>query len=242
MSDSPDPWREEPKPRGRLPLLLLLAVGVAALIGFLIWRFPYALEGRGEWATLIYMLVFLALVSGGALHKGVRMRQMIRNAAIWVGIAGAVGIGYGYRFELTAVKDRLLGELVPGVGREGPGGEVRFRAGAGGHYRIEALVDGVAVRFLVDTGASDVVLSPRDAARLGLDPARLDYSRTYRTANGVVKGAPIILDRIQVGPIVVRDVPGSVNGAPLGASLLGMSFLERLSGYSVENGTLVLRQ
>ena len=55
-------------------------------------------------------------------------------------------------------------------------------------------------------------------------------------------GAPITLPQIRIGPIEVRDVPASVNGVPLNASLLGMSFLERLSGYRVENGTLTLRQ
>ena len=59
---------------------------------------------------------------------------------------------------------------------------------------------------------------------------------------GVVMGAAVTLPSIRIGPIEVRDVPGSVNGAPLDASLLGMSFLERLSGYKVENGTLILRQ
>ena len=55
-------------------------------------------------------------------------------------------------------------------------------------------------------------------------------------------GAPGTLPQIRIGPIEVRDVPASVNGAPLYASLLGMSFLERLSGYRVENGTLTLRR
>ena len=55
-------------------------------------------------------------------------------------------------------------------------------------------------------------------------------------------GASITLPTIRIGAIEVRDVPASVNGAQLDASLLGMSFLEKLSGYSVENGTLTLRQ
>ena len=58
----------------------------------------------------------------------------------------------------------------------------------------------------------------------------------------MVRGAPVDLDTVQIGPITIRNVDASVNGAPLGGSLLGMSFLERLSGYSVENGTLILRR
>jgi aspartyl protease family protein len=188
------------------------------------------------------MLCFLALVAGGVFHKGLRASQVLKYACIWIGIAGIVGLGYAYRFELGVVKDRFLAELVPGAGVSATGGEIQFRADSSGHFIVEALVNGVSVRFLVDTGASDVTLSPRDAGRIGLDANRLNFNRPYRTANGVVMGAPVTLPSIRIGPIEVRNVPGSVNGAPLGASLLGMSFLERLRGYRVENGTLILRQ
>ena len=94
----------------------------------------------------------------------------------------------------------------------------------------------------MSAGVSDVVLVPSDAVRLGFDLSQLNYSRRYRTANGIVKCAPVELGRVRIGPIEVRNVRASVNGAPLGMSLLGVSFLERLSGYSVENGTLTLRR
>lgn len=103
-------------------------------------------------------------------------------------------------------------------------------------------MNGVSVIFLLDTGASDIVLDPGDAVRLGFNLDRLAFTRRYQTANGVVKGAPIRLDSVQIGPIKLRNVSASVNGAPLGRSLLGMSFLDRLSGYGVENGTLILRR
>lgn len=243
MSEQRDPWPEAPKPKRRFLSPLWLFVGaVAILVGLLLWRFPFAMEEHGAWAHLVYMLCFLALVAGGVFHKGLRASQFLKYAAIWIGIAGIAGLGYAYRFELGGIKDRFVGELVPGGGVSSSGGEVLFRADSSGHYSVEALVEGTAVRFLVDTGASDVTLSPRDAERIGLDLDRLQFNRPYQTANGLVMGAPVTLARIRIGPIEVRDVAASVNGAPLGASLLGMSFLQRLSGYRVENGTLILRQ
>jgi aspartyl protease family protein len=112
-------------------------------------------------------------------------------------------MGYAYRFELSAVRDRFLGELVPGQGQEGTGGEIRFRAGGGGHFRLKAFVNDLPLQFLVDTGASDVVLAPADAVRVGFDLNQLNYSRRYQTANGIVKGAPVELGRVQIGPIEV---------------------------------------
>ncbi|MGY9003663.1 MAG: retropepsin-like aspartic protease family protein, partial [Rhodospirillales bacterium] len=69
----------------------------------------------------------------------------------------------------------------------------------------------------------------------------LNFSRRYATANGVVFGAPIRLDKIEIGPIVVKAVRASVNGADMRRSLLGMSFLERLNGFNISKNILTLR-
>ena len=102
-------------------------------------------------------------------------------------------------------------------------------------------MDGVAVRFLVDTGASHVILSAGDARRLGFDLDSLTYSRPYRTAAGTVFAAPVVLGAVTIGPIRIAGVQASVGGAALGQSLLGMSFLNRLSGYRVAGGRLTLQ-
>jgi clan AA aspartic protease (TIGR02281 family) len=112
---------------------------------------------------------------------------------------------------------------------------------AGGHYMIEAAVNGAPVTFLVDTGASDIVLTMADAERLGFHPATLRFTQRFATANGEVRGAPVVLREIRVGQFSLFNAPASVNEAPLRVSLLGMSFLQQLNGYGVENGKLVLR-
>ena len=243
MVNSPAPRRgdEDDRNRGRPRVFWFIVAALIGLVGLLVWRFPYALSDSGDWMNLIYMLAVLVLVSGGVFHQGFRARQSLRHAAIWIGLACVIGLGYSNRFELATLGNRFFGELVPGMGVSGDDGEVMFRAGAGGHYQVEGLVNGVAVRFLLDTGASDVVLSPRDAARIGFNSTNLEFSRTYRTANGGVQAAPVTLDSIEIGPIRIRNVSAAVNGAPLDTSLLGMSFLDRLTGYRVENGTLTLQ-
>ncbi|MGF1610294.1 MAG: TIGR02281 family clan AA aspartic protease [Kiloniellales bacterium] len=119
--------------------------------------------------------------------------------------------------------------------------EITIRKDVSGHFLLTARVEGVAIRFLVDTGASDVVLSPDDAQRLRLNSRNLNYSREYQTANGTVRAAPVTLRDLQIGQLEVYDLEASVNEAPMGISLLGMSFLERLDGYAVEGNTLILR-
>lgn len=122
-----------------------------------------------------------------------------------------------------------------------PALELVIPAGPHGHFMVEAVVDGTPLEFMVDTGASDVVLSPADARRIGLRPENLRFTRRFRTANGEVAGAPVVLRELRLGQQSAYDVEASVHGAPLPVSLLGMSFLGRLRGYEVDDGRLILR-
>jgi aspartyl protease family protein len=112
-----------------------------------------------------------------------------------------------------------------------------------GHFKTEARVEGRFVNFLVDTGASVVVLRETDAARVGIRPMPRDYTALISTANGKIKAAPAKLDRVEVGGITVFDVPALVlPDEALGENLLGTSFLSRLKRYEYANGRLVLEQ
>ncbi len=113
-------------------------------------------------------------------------------------------------------------------------------AGPQGHFVLEAVVNGVPITFLLDTGASEIVLTMADARRLGFSPQSLAFTQTYHTANGEVQGAPVRLRELRVAQFSLYDLDASVNAAPLPISLLGMSFLERLHGYRVEDRRLIL--
>jgi aspartyl protease family protein len=111
-----------------------------------------------------------------------------------------------------------------------------------GHFRVEAAVDGRRMEFLVDTGASVIALRESDAGRLGIHPAQREYTVNASTANGMVRAAPIELNRVEVGAITVRNVSGLVlPDEALAHNLLGMSFLSRVR-WEHRNGRLVLEQ
>ena len=112
-----------------------------------------------------------------------------------------------------------------------------------GHFQVEARVEGRFVDFVVDTGASLVVLRESSAARAGIRPQPRDYTATAVTANGRIKAAPARIDRIEVGGITVYDVPAMVlPDEVLSKNLLGVSFLSRLRRYEYANGRLLLEQ
>ena len=116
-------------------------------------------------------------------------------------------------------------------------------AGRDGHFAVQSRVNGVFTDFMVDTGASVVVLRESDAANAGLHPMPADYTAVVSTANGKVKAAPVKVDRIEVGGITVYDVQAMVLPDDiLGKNLLGMAFLSRLKRYEVADGRLVMEQ
>ena len=167
--------------------------------------------------------------------------RRLRHAAVWLAVAAVLAIGYSYRFELTDLAKRLGGEIIPYAAVTSEDGSVRVRAHRDGHFYVNSRANGQEIRFLVDTGATSVALSPADAARIGFDPARLDFSRRLQTAGGMVRGAPVVIRSLEIGGIQLTNVRAVVNEQAMPHSLLGISALDRLSGYEVRDGTLTLK-
>lgn len=123
--------------------------------------------------------------------------------------------------------------------RPGAGHALVYRAGPTGHVLLTAEVGGAPVRFLVDTGASLVFLSPKDARAVGIDPDALAFTEAVHTGNGTVRAAPLVLPEVSIGQLAIENVAAAVLDN-LDQSVLGMSFLGRLKGFAMREGTLTL--
>jgi aspartyl protease family protein len=235
-----------PSPPGTGPKrwfwFLVVAVGLTGLVIWLIDRYPNALDSRDAMINITRYGAILLLVASGILgSRSLNVKKAVRDIAIWVAILAGLVALYGFRDELSAIGMRITGELEPARGNETDHGEMLYRRSADGHFYIDAKVNGQSVRFLVDTGASDIVLSPADAERSGFDRSELAFNRQYQTANGIGWGAPVVLRSIEAGAIRFRGVAASVNDAAMSESLLGMGFLDRLSGFEFRGDSLILR-
>ena len=123
------------------------------------------------------------------------------------------------------------------------GRSVTIPRDARGHFQVGGRIDGRRVEFMVDTGASVIALSEREASRLGIRPSRDDYTAQVKTANGTVKAAPVTLNNVDIDGLVVRNVRALVvPGNALSENLLGLSYLTKLKRFEYANGKLVLEQ
>jgi clan AA aspartic protease (TIGR02281 family) len=168
-------------------------------------------------------------------------------AIAWLAVCGA-GTALGsvlfdhVRFPRAAVAPPASDRHAPAARRDNrpPPNVAVFPADPSGHFFVDAEVNGAAVRFLVDTGASVVALAPQDAEAAGLAPGQLRFSTPIQTANGVAHAAPVTLREIRLGQMSEDEVPAVVLDVATPYSLLGMSFLRRLERYEIEDRELRL--
>ena len=221
-------------------IALLIAVGLALLIS----ADAGSLVGlsQAQTAQLIPLLVILIVFAGGLFTRRRKASELVSSVLLWVGIVGVAALAYTYRDELTGMAARVAGEFRPGVAIvDAENGSATFRRGVGGHFEINATVNGHTTPMIFDTGASAVVLTIADAEAAGIDADGLAFTIPVSTANGTGRAARVRLDRLEVGGIVRERVVAFVaESGALDMSLLGMTFLETLSRYSVTQNSLEL--
>ncbi len=169
------------------------------------------------------------------------MKSPVLTAAVLVG---------GVAFALTGVRESLMKdrsdpaafEMAASATPAPANGMARITRQRDGHYWTTAIINNVPVRFLVDTGASAVVLTGADAQKLGINPAHLTRRTEVQTAAGRVQAGTTYLQLISIEGVRVAGVEAMVIEQGLEHSLLGMSFLSKLSRWEVTQDAIVLRQ
>ncbi len=178
----------------------------------------------------LFGYVFLALAVVWAINN----IETIKTAAIHL----------GFNLPASAPTDGRAHQTRKAVkAKHQPVGYVELAANNHGHYQARVEVNGRSIDAMVDTGATVVVMSHRDARRAGIMVAPSDYTGRARTANGIARVAPVMLARVRLGDIVVRNVRGLISEpGKLDGTLLGMSFLSKLSRFEIRSGRLILQE
>jgi aspartyl protease family protein len=221
-------------------IALLVAIGIAVLIG----ADAGSMFGltQEQTAQVVPLVILLIVIAGGLFSRRRKFSELLGGVILWVGIFGIAIVGYTFRDDLYLIAGRVFGELRPGVAVvDSANGTATFQRGMGGHFQVDSHVNGAPMTLIFDTGASAVVLTEKDARAAGIDTDALGYTIPVSTANGTGRAAAVVLDEMEVGGIVRRDVRAYIAEAgALDTSLLGMTFLETLSRYAVTSNALEL--
>ncbi len=168
------------------------------------------------------------------------MRSFIVFGGLALGVAGLIGGWLDRGTSTSAPQPATKASSASAPPSSGPR-VVSIGRDDRGHFKAHGRVDGRQVSFMVDTGASVIALTEREADRLGVRPSRDAFTASVQTANGVVRAAPVTLNSVEIGGLVVRDVKALVvPGRGLSENLLGLSYLTRLKRFEYANNRLVL--
>ena len=190
--------------------------------------------GDFDYGRVIYLVLLLtAVCSWVFVQNRQTLGKTVQQLAIWAFIFLGVIAGYG-------LWEDIRHTVQPRQTVVGNSGQIEVPRSSDGHYYLTLDINTVPITFLVDTGATDVVLNASDARRAGIDPDKLAYLGRASTANGVVRTASVRLDSITLGGITDENIRVQVNQAELDQSLLGMAYLQRWSSIEIRNGSLLL--
>ena len=175
-----------------------------------------------DYAHLTYLTLLTAVLVGSVLMSRTGLWKTLRQLATWLliiaGVAFAAALWSDIRKNSAPAKKLLLQD-----------GAILIPKQADGHFHVTLNVNGIEIPFLIDTGATTVILSQKDAQKLGFDPNKLAFWDSANTANGEVKLAQVRLATVALERHVDRNIAAYVNAGKLPVSLLGMSYLSKFS-------------
>jgi len=191
---------------------------------------------ENDFSRLIYLSVLVVAILGSVLisRRGA-YGKMFRQAGVWLLIfMGLVAI-------VASWQDiRQSGQTMSF--QQSEDSAIIIPKEIDGHFHLTVTINDRPIEFLVDTGASDIVLTRKDAARVGFDPNRLDYWGMANTANGTVRLAIIRLETVRLGEFIDKNIRASVNKAPMEKSLLGMRYLSKFRAIEISNDQMILKR
>ncbi|MCI2398167.1 TIGR02281 family clan AA aspartic protease [Aliiroseovarius subalbicans] len=186
-----------------------------------------------DFGHLTYLILLGAAIAGYFIAEnrqslGKTTRQLIVWGLLFLGVIAGYGLWGDIRHQI-APRQSVAGS-----------GQITVPRGFDGHFYLVLRMNDTPVNFVVDTGASEVVLTLDDARRIGLDPAALTYTGRAFTANGEVRTAPARVAQVSLSGIRDENLRVSVNEGDMDISLLGMSYLRRFEKIEISDDTLTL--
>ena len=190
--------------------------------------------------NLVFAIGALVLVASVLFSRRIGFGEIVRNILAWGAIFALFIIGFSYQREILAVWSRVSGEMTGANEQMVVGDTLRIRQSADGHFWVEAKVNTLPVRFLIDSGATTTAMTLRTAEQAGIKISESPFPVVLVTANGSVEAQRGTIQSLQVGPMIAKDLPVVVAEEFGDSNVIGMNFLSKLGSWRVEGAEMVL--
>jgi len=191
-------------------------------------------------ADTLWLLLASTLVISALISRRFSLRSALGMALGWVLIFAVALVLFSYRHELANIGHRVKTEVSGQAAQRAQGDSLHIRMAMDGHFWVNGEIDGMSVKFLVDSGATITAISQKTAVNAGLNIDSIGPGMIMHTANGTVTAKRSAISELAVGPITTYDLSIVVSDSFGDINVLGMNFLSRLKSWRVENGEMVL--
>ncbi len=169
------------------------------------------------------------------------MKNGVINFLIWTLILLTIILVYSFQYELTLIYERVKYNIFPNSPlNHNTSKKIIIPQNLDGHFYVTAKLDTKKIKFLIDTGASDVFISLNDAKLLDIDINKLSFIKKYYTANGITRAAPYEVMLFEIGDIKIQNIKIYIGENYSGISLLGMQVIEKLNSFKIDNNLLII--
>ncbi|WP_339824300.1 TIGR02281 family clan AA aspartic protease [uncultured Parasphingorhabdus sp.] len=190
--------------------------------------------------NLVFAIGALVLVASALFSRRMGFGEIVRTALAWVAIFAVFIIGFSYQNEIFAVWNRVSGEVTRANEQFVDGDMLRIRQSADGHFWVNATVNELPVRFLIDSGATTTAMTLQTARDAGIEISESPFPVVLTTANGTVSAQRGTIQALQIGSMVARELPVVVAEEFGDSNVIGMNFLSKLRSWRVEGTEMVL--
>ncbi len=195
----------------------------------------------------LFFIVLIWFIITSNIGKPQFSLEVTKNILLWIIIFIILVAGYAFRFELEPFKNRFLAALIPSYSWTNDQGHIILARNQDGHFYIDAITGVInnrtnnnKIKFLIDTGATSVALTKRDAVKLGFNLSKLKYTVRYSTADGVSYAAPVTIKELTIGKRTFYNVRSHVLSGNSDISLLGMSIIDNFKSFKITRDLLIL--
>lgn len=190
--------------------------------------------------NLVFAIGALVLVASALFSRRIGLGEIVRSVLSWIAIFAIFIVMFSYQHEIVGVWNKVTGELTGANEQQIVGDTLKIRQSPDGHYWADAEVNGMPVRFLIDSGATTTAMTLKTAQAANIEINEGGFPTYLNTANGTVEAQRGMIQSLRVGPMTALDLPVVVAEAFGDSNVLGMNFLSEMKSWRVEGREMVL--